>query len=89
MNALALYQPSEPSSVVRWSGAAAVVVLVHAGLIALDLPGMGGVTTTVSLAATRAAQSLAKSFQTGKSADLVLPQPPSALELAGLDALLR
>ena len=61
----------------------------YAGLIALDLPGMGGVTTTVSLAATRAAQSLAKSFQTGKAADLVLPQPPSALELAGLDALLR
>jgi CRISPR-associated protein Cas1 len=61
----------------------------YAGLIALDLPGMGGVTTTVSLAATRAAQSLAKSFQTGRAADLVLPQPPSALELAGLDALLR
>lgn len=61
----------------------------YAGLIALDLPGAGGVTTTVSLAATRAAQSLAKSFQTGRAADLVLPQPPSALELAGLDALLR
>lgn len=61
----------------------------YAALIALDLPGPGGVTTTASLAATRAAQSLAKSFQTGRAADLILPQPPSALELAGLDALLR
>lgn len=60
-----------------------------AGLIALDLPGTGGVVTTVSLAATRAAQTLAKSFQSGHATDLVLPQPPSALELAGLDALLR
>ena len=60
-----------------------------AGLIALDLPGTGGVVTTVSVAATRAAQSLARSFQTGRAADLALPQPPSALELAGLDALLR
>ncbi|AHE52387.1 hypothetical protein [Sphingomonas sanxanigenens] len=46
-------------------------------------------TTTVSIAATRAAQTLAKSFQSGRAADLVLPQPPSALELAGLDALMR
>lgn len=61
----------------------------YAGLIALDLPGTGGVTTTVTLAATRAAQTLAQSFQSGRAADLVLPQPPSALELAGLDALLR
>ena len=60
----------------------------YAGLIALDLPGEGGITTTVSLAATRAAQTLAKSFQTGRATDLVLPQPPSALELVGLDALL-
>jgi CRISPR-associated protein Cas1 len=59
-----------------------------AALIALDLPGEAGAITTVSLAATRAAQSLARSFQTGRAADLVLPQPPSALELAGLDALL-
>ncbi len=60
-----------------------------AALIALDLPGEAGAVTTVSLAAMRAAQSLARSFQTGRAADLVLPQPPSALELAGLDAPLR
>jgi CRISPR-associated protein Cas1 len=60
-----------------------------AGLIALDLPGLGGITTTVSMAATRAGQTLAQSFQSGRAADLILPQPPSALELAGLDALLR
>lgn len=60
----------------------------YAGLIAVDLPG-DGVTTTVSIAATRAAQTLARSFQSGRAADLILPQPPSAIELAGLDALLR
>lgn len=60
-----------------------------AGLIALDLPCAGGMVTTVSMAATRAAQTLAQSFQTGRAADLVLPTPPSALELAGLDSLLR
>lgn len=58
----------------------------YAGLIALDLPGDDG-TTTVWLAAERAAQSLARSFQSGRAADLELPRPPSALELAGLDAL--
>lgn len=61
----------------------------YAGLIALDLAGANGVTTTVSLAATRAAQTLAKSFQTGHAANLILPQPPSARELAGLDSLLQ
>lgn len=59
-----------------------------AGLIALDLPGDWG-TTTVSGAALRAAQTLAGCFQSGRPMDLVLPQPPSALELSGLDALLR
>lgn len=58
-----------------------------AGLIALDLPGEGG-TTTVAGAATRAAQTLATSFQSGRAADLIIPPPPSALELAGLEALL-
>lgn len=61
----------------------------YAGLIALDLPGQDGETTTVAIAATRAAQSLARSFQSGRVADLVLPRPPSAIELSGLDALLR
>jgi len=58
-----------------------------AGMIALDLPGESG-TTTVAVAATRAAQSLAGCFQSGRAADLVLPPPPSALELAGLESLL-
>ena len=59
-----------------------------AGLIALDLPGETG-TTTVSGAAARAAQSLAASFESGCATDLVLPQPPSTLELAGLDVLIK
>ena len=59
----------------------------YAGLIALDLPGADGI-TTVWLAAERAAQTLARAFQTGRAADLALPTPPSALELAGLDALI-
>lgn len=61
----------------------------YAGLIALDLRGPDGETTTVSLAAQRAAQTLAASFQSGRASDLVLPEPPSALELAGLGTLLR
>lgn len=58
-----------------------------AGLIALDLPGEAG-TTTIANAALRAAQSLARSFESGRAEDLVLPQPPSAIELAALDAAL-
>lgn len=58
-----------------------------AGLIAVDLPGENG-TTTVSGAATRLAQSLCRCFETGKVSDLLLPRPPSAIELAGLGALL-
>lgn len=58
-----------------------------AGLIAVDLPGETG-TTTAGGAATRAAQTLATSFQTGRATDLVLPSPPTAIELAGLDSLL-
>ncbi|MGV3771182.1 MAG: type II CRISPR-associated endonuclease Cas1 [Sphingobium phenoxybenzoativorans] len=58
-----------------------------AGLIALDLPGGDG-TTTVAGAANRSAQTLARAFQSGQAADLVLPVPPSALELAGIDLLL-
>lgn len=60
----------------------------YAGLIALDLPGADGI-TTVWLAAERAAQTLARCFQSGRAVDLVLPTPPSALELAGLDVLAR
>jgi CRISP-associated protein Cas1 len=57
-----------------------------AGLIAMDLPSETG-TTTVSGAAMRLAQSLCHCFETGKSAELQLPRPPSAIELAGLQAL--
>jgi CRISPR-associated protein Cas1 len=59
-----------------------------AGLIAFDLPGEDGTTTTVAGAALRAAQSLARCFESGKASDIILPPPPSALELAGLDALI-
>ena len=55
----------------------------YAGLIALDLPGEEG-TTTVWQAATRAAASLARAFQSGQAGDLVLPRPPSALDLPAL-----
>ncbi len=57
-----------------------------ASLIAIDLPGEGG-TTTVAGSALRAAQTLADSFLSGRVADLVLPRPPSPLEIAGLDKL--
>jgi len=60
----------------------------YAALTALDLPGEAG-TTTVARAATRLAQSLADAFEAGKSGPLVLPRPPTSLELAGLDALIR
>jgi CRISP-associated protein Cas1 len=58
-----------------------------ARLIALDLAGEAGATTLAN-AVTRVAQTLATALQTGRAADLWLPAPPSALELAGLDALL-
>jgi len=55
-----------------------------AGLIALDLPGPDGVTTTVAMAVQRLTQSLARAFETQDASALVLPVPPSAIELAGL-----
>lgn len=58
------------------------------GLIALDLPGPFG-TTTVMGAANRLAQTLADSFESGRASDLALPEPPTMLELAGLDALIK
>ncbi len=58
-----------------------------ARLIALDLPSPEG-TTTVSGAASRLARGLADSFESGQPSALALPQPPPALELAGLDALI-
>ncbi|MGN6582558.1 MAG: type II CRISPR-associated endonuclease Cas1 [Rhizobiaceae bacterium] len=59
-----------------------------AGLIALDLPGEDE-TTTVSGAAVRLCQSLARCFETGNAAGLAPPRPPSAIELAGLGALVK
>lgn len=56
----------------------------YASLIARDLPGEEG-TTTVWLAAMRAAATLARALQSGRAADLVLPAPPSPLELAGIE----
>jgi CRISPR-associated protein Cas1 len=58
-----------------------------AGLIALDLPGEVGV-TTVTGAANRMSQTLADCFQSGRPDELILPTPPTTLELAGLDALI-
>lgn len=58
-----------------------------ARLLVLDLPGESG-TTTLTNAVTRLAQTLAAAFQSGQAGDLWIPAPPSALELAGLDALL-
>jgi len=59
-----------------------------AGLTTVDLPTEGG-TTTVGGAALRAAQSLAAAFVSGRAADLDLPRPPSALELAAVEAVLQ
>lgn len=61
---------------------------MFAGLIALDLPGEDR-TTTVSGAAARFAQSLARCFETGKAAGLVVPRCPSPIELAGLGYMLE
>ena len=58
-----------------------------ARLTALDLDSEAG-TTTVSVATTRLAQSLARCFETGRVGELALPQPPSPLELAGIASLL-
>lgn len=57
-----------------------------ARLITLDLPGDDG-TTTVTVAAVKLAQSLSRSFETGRSSEFLLPSPPSPLELAGLEIL--
>lgn len=59
----------------------------YAGLIALDLPGPAGI-TTATLAAIRAAQSLATAFTLGQADSLELPLPPTAAVLADLDGLL-
>lgn len=57
-----------------------------AGLIAFDLAGEMG-TTTVSVAAVKLAQSVARCFETGRASELTLPRPPSPIELAAIGAL--
>lgn len=54
-----------------------------ASLIAVDLPGPDG-TTTVTVASQRLALSLARCFETGDAAALIVPTPPTATALAGL-----
>jgi len=54
-----------------------------ASLIAVDLPGDDGL-TTVTVASQRLAQSLARSFETGDAGQIVVPRPPTAIEIAGL-----
>ncbi len=58
-----------------------------AALIAFDLPGEAGI-TPVANAAGRVAQTLAAAFHSGRSADLWLPSPPAAADLARIDALI-
>ena len=58
-----------------------------ASLIAVDLAVAESV-STVAMVAQRLAQSLVRAFETGESAALILPQPPTQLELAGLDRLI-
>ena len=57
-----------------------------ARLTAFDLSVAGG-TTPLSLVVARTAQSLARAFETGRSGDLVIPDPPPALDIAALDGI--
>jgi CRISPR-associated protein Cas1 len=59
-----------------------------ARLSAFDLQSSDGV-TPVALTVTRAAQSLARAFETGAATAFILPLPPSRIELASLDGLVR
>lgn len=60
----------------------------YARLTALDLPGPVGV-TPVSLMVTRNAQSLARAFETGQAKAFTAPEPPTPMEIAALDGLVR
>ena len=60
----------------------------YARLSALDLPRPAGV-TPVSLMVVRTAQSLARAFESGQAKGFVLPDPPSPMEIAALDGLVR
>lgn len=59
-----------------------------ARLTAFDLQGPQGV-TPVTLAVTRTAQCLTRAFETRAATAFAPPQPPSRLEFAGLDKLVR
>ena len=60
----------------------------YARLSAFDLPGPTGA-TPVALMATRTAQGLARAFEIGAAKDFTAPEPPSSLEIAALDGLVR
>ncbi len=60
----------------------------YARLGAFDLPGAAGA-TPVALAVARSAQGLARAFETGSARAFALPEPPSRLEIAALDGLVR
>ncbi|MCA3184547.1 MAG: type II CRISPR-associated endonuclease Cas1 [Methylobacterium sp.] len=86
------FRPLVDSLALRLKGAGVDTVTpqakrAFARLIALDLPSSEG-TTTVSGAALQFARSLCDSFENGQASALSPPKPPSALEFAGLDALI-
>lgn len=60
----------------------------YARLTAFDLPGPLGA-TPLAVMVMRTAQGLARAFETGAAKALAAPEPPSSLELAALDAMLR
>jgi CRISPR-associated protein Cas1 len=68
-------------------GVTPIAKQAFAALIAFDVPGEAGI-TPVANAAVRVAQTLANAFQSGRSADLWLPSPPAAVDLARIDALI-
>ena len=60
----------------------------YARLSAFDLPGPTGA-TPVSVMVTRTAQGLARAFEAGAAKGFAAPEPPSRLEIAALDGLVR
>lgn len=60
----------------------------YARLTVFDLPGPTGA-TPVSVMVTRTAQALARAFEAGVAKGFAAPEPPSSLEIAALDGLVR
>ena len=60
----------------------------YARLSAFDLMGTPGA-TPVAMAVARTAQALARAFETGEASGFAPPAPPSRLEIAALDAMVR